>query len=197
MRLAATLCALAITALLCGACSSANGDHGSSAMTQRHTAQPAPRKVASTTQAQHQSPTPRTGTGGTQFCAVARKIGLANVRIVDSSNPDAKELLPGIDRLNATAPAGIKADFNRFAQLEHDLLDPGHTGPQAVPDARTYTALRRIQSYLRNTAVLSGCKSGMCYMFRVFPGQSRLFAWVACAAGAVHYVEISGGYWLG
>ena len=49
----------------------------------------------------------------------------------------------------------IKSDFHRFAQLEHDLLDPGHSGPQVTPDAHTYVALQHIQAYLHQTCGIS------------------------------------------
>jgi hypothetical protein len=133
-------------AVACGACSSNGSD-----ATANHADSPPPaaRSIAS----------PAPGTGGSSttpvangdsdaFCALARKIGLANIAVTDGgASTDAASLLSGIDMLDAAAPTEIRSDFDTFDKLEHAVLDP--TGQQPPdPGADVAAAMTHVSEYL-------------------------------------------------
>jgi hypothetical protein len=140
--------AVLVVALACGAC-------GGNDATQ---ATP-PASAATTSPSPSGGPSLSGGSSdGSDFCAAARRIGLDDAQIVDSGNPDAGQLLAGLDHLDALAPPDLEADFDRFTGIEHSLLDPGSAPNGAAADInspKTLSALGHVETYLQQTCGLS------------------------------------------
>ena len=93
--------------------------------------------------------------GAAQFCALAKEKGAQNLEVFDaqSSTPEQQyQVLLNIDALAAAAPEEIHADFARFDEFEHKLLDAGGnpTGElaQEAGGEELRDALTRIAAYL-------------------------------------------------
>jgi hypothetical protein len=88
---------------------------------------------------------------GSPFCALARRVGRANLGLSSGNlDPDPNELLGQIDRLDALAPVDLKHDFDVFAAFEHSVLKPGST-PAPTVASDTTAALEHVSSYFTRT----------------------------------------------
>ncbi len=98
-------------------------------------------------------PTAATSTAtGSNFCAAVRRVGLDNLGIAQAPGSAPNHLLPNLDKLDAIAPAAIRADFDRFTKLEHALLAKTKPEPAVLANLNSpdvTRSLRHVGDYLR------------------------------------------------
>ena len=159
MRIPATIITVAAAGALCAACGSV-----ATPVSTPRTATTAPDRISPvpTGQPTTESASTRTdrsiGGSASRFCIAARKAGMTNLAIIDDThNKSPNLLLAGIDKLAAIAPAEIKQDFARFAEVEHALLDPNHPKPALLNEATSTnmaTRIRHLASYLDKSCAI-------------------------------------------